>query len=137
MDSAYDLKMANEDLLEMGRWQSELIDEYGVGGNVKGVNSYKNVDVGVLTNWSYIEATLRKGYNLACLGFRASGQLAPYWLATWYEDFGTTVVPRLLAKLPPLIAGLKCPASDGTIDVGLLKGFPGFVRSSLRRAEEA
>ncbi|KAF2688487.1 Cloroperoxidase, partial [Lentithecium fluviatile CBS 122367] len=107
-DSPYDLKKSTDDLLEMARYHPELIDKYGIGGNVQGVNSHQVISIEVLTNGSYTRATIRDGYNLPCLGFLASAQLAPNWLTGYYEDFGTTVVPRLLAKLPPLVASLNC-----------------------------
>jgi hypothetical protein len=128
LDDLYDLKKVNRDLLEMADYHPELIDKYCAGGNVK-KREYAAIDMTKLTNGTYETSTLRNGYNLSCAGLVPSGQTATYWLSRYYNDSGMTVVPRLLGKLPPLIAGLGCARLNGTMDRRVFEAFPGFNES--------
>ncbi|KAL1601572.1 hypothetical protein SLS60_006487 [Paraconiothyrium brasiliense] len=128
LDDTYDLRKSNDDLLEMAGYHPDLIDQYCAGGTSE-EQKYDAIDIDKLTNGTYKTSTLRDGYNLSCAGFVTSTQTAPYWLLKYYDDFGKTVVPRLLAKLPPLIAGLGCSKLDGTLDRKAFEVFLGFNES--------
>lgn len=127
-DDPYDLKKANKDLLAMAEYHPELIDEYCAGGNVK-KRTYASIDIAKLTNMTYKTSALRDGYNLTCAGLVTSAQTAPYWLSRYYDDMGKTVVPRLLGRLPPLVASLGCVRLGGTLNQSVFHAFPGFNES--------
>ncbi|KAJ4348059.1 uncharacterized protein N0V89_009431 [Didymosphaeria variabile] len=128
LDDLYDLRKSNDDLLEMAQYHPDFVDQYCAGGAFA-EQKYAAIDIDKLTNGTYKTSTLRDGYNLSCAGFITSMQTAPYWLLRYYDDFGKTVVPRLLAKLPPLIAGLGCPKLNGTLDRRAFEAFAGFNES--------
>ncbi|KAF2640688.1 hypothetical protein P280DRAFT_507320 [Massarina eburnea CBS 473.64] len=77
LDSLYDLKMSNDDLLEMASYHPALIDKFGIGGNTQGVNTYQNVSVSDLSGGTHTIESLRGGYNLSCFGLLSGSQLAP------------------------------------------------------------
>ncbi|KAF1970232.1 Cloroperoxidase [Bimuria novae-zelandiae CBS 107.79] len=131
-DDPYDIKKANNDLLEMGEYHPELIDEYCAGSNLAGADeqkTYAAIDMNKLTNGTYKSSTLRDGYNLSCAAFTTSVQTAPWWLSRYYSKLGTMVMPRLLATLQPLTGALGCKVLGGTLDETLFQVFPGFKES--------
>jgi ribose/xylose/arabinose/galactoside ABC-type transport system permease subunit len=113
----------------MSTYYPSFISQFGIGGNTNGTNTYQSISVSSLTAGTQTAETLRGGYNLSCFAFLSTSQLAPVWLNEYYEDVGTTVAPRLLAKLPGFVSGLGCGRLYGWIGKENFERFPGFVES--------
>ncbi|KAF2878587.1 Chloroperoxidase [Massariosphaeria phaeospora] len=130
LDSPYDLRKANDDLVAQARRHPEFINKFAMGGNTAGVNTYRAVTIDDLTNGTYSLKTILNDSNLSCLGFLSGGQLAAKWLTGYYENLETTVVPTLLARLPGIIGSLKCKPLKGPMnDEPFRATFPGYDAS--------
>ncbi|KAF2121204.1 hypothetical protein BDV96DRAFT_594423 [Lophiotrema nucula] len=128
VNDLYDGLKTNHDLIHAARYP-ELVSKYSLGETVNGVKTHQAIDIEKLTNGTYKPSTIKDGHNLTCLGLLGGATLPPTWLRNFYEDYDNSDAAKLMARLTPFFAQLKCPQLSAPFEQKYFEAFPGYKSS--------